>query len=71
MSNQFNFTPEQVKQAVEKAKSEAKPNSWGAEDEGYWEYMGELESIMESYEDGSKTLEDACSWVGFNPGRYL
>ena len=64
------WTKEEVIKAVRKAQAEAQPNSWGAEDDGYNEYMGELEMIIEGIEEGlnqRQILDDLC----FYPEKYL
>jgi hypothetical protein len=69
----FIYTTEQVVKAIENAKSAARLSdtySFPEEDEGFCEYLAELNSIMEMYKNGA-CLEKACAVVGFDPARYL
>jgi hypothetical protein len=69
----FIYTTEQVVKAIENAKSAARPIDiyfFPEEDEGFCEYLAELNSIMEMHKNGA-SLEKACAYVGFNPAKYL
>ena len=43
----------------------------GPEDEAAAEYYGELTGTIEDIESGKKSVEEALSYISFDPARYL